>query len=411
MFQYKIGSNREKDHKLIIDIGFFAILYAIIFRLSSGFFNVDNYSTTSYAFSYLTYGISSRMLLGTIYDVICKVCPPFLSWWGCFIFMMFIAILFIFILIKFVLFALDKTQIGSKARKAFLCFSTLCLMWLIPSYLAGQNFGKTDTFIFIVNILQVYLILKGKCEWAVPLLSLLGVCTHEGYLCMTACVSIALLLYKAVTNERKLYYWSLFALNLVAICAPAVYFVFFKTKGDEEQWLSAFALAKSLNKEGSVHIGYVSQRLNYSPEFTKGTSNDANLKAKQIKQIPFFLLLIIPTLRRFFKTIKESFTIKRKGLLWAMLLIAPALIFVEFYIFCDFGRYVTWLIFYYFMLGIFFVATFPSQEIGEIYVMKNKQLLTNVFYICLLTPLLSSSFNFLTHVFYWGGQFVWTLLF
>lgn len=388
--------NEKNDRKLLSVFALLSVIIALAYRCLFGFFNVDSYSTTSYAFSYLKYGLSSRMLLGTVYDLFCKVFPFMYSWQGLFAFMLLLALGFAFTLYKFADYVLCKFN-DSGIRRNILCISALAFMWLIPSYIAGQNFGKTDTFIFIINIIQAYLLIENKHEWFVPLLSLLGVLTHEGYLCMTAPVIIAIQVYKAVKapKDRKLYYWLLFALNLILICAPAVYFVFFKAQGNEQMWIDAYNVSAYLNSEGGVHNGYISQRLNYAPGFTKGTSKDALLKANEIKETPIFLILFSPVIYRFIKAIKEYFRIEKKGLTIVLLLIGPVLIGVEFYIFCDFGRYVTWLIFYYFILYLFVVSK-KCFELKTVYNYNINKLCLLLTHALVLTPFHSSCYTALS---------------
>ena len=400
----------DKYQKLVLSIGVFAVLVGILFRIYGyhPFYYVDCYSTTLLSFNYFDYGFGSRMLIGTMYALLCKILPCAYGYKGAFWFMMFFALVMAITLIVFAVYLIGKLPKEKTAvKQGVASFTSLALVWLIISNMIGQNFGKPDALIIAVNVLQVYLLLENKKEWLVPLLSLVGVCCHEGYLCMTACVSIGLLLYKAVrcTKKEKLYYWGLFVANLVLICGPAVYFVFFKPQLTH-LWDTALAVSKGLSLNKGVHIELIAQRLNAPiPESIDMTSviTDAEFKLAELKETPVFIILALPALIRFVTLIKALF--KRKdginrhtGLYIGLFAVGVILVAVEFYLFCDFGRYVGWLIFYFWIILTYIAIKEKNGEeaFALAYQHSEKGVVIRALALLPLLPLNSSYYSFIS---------------
>ena len=323
-----------------------------LFKLTGGL--TDSYSTTSYAFSYLEYGLASRMLLSTVYDLFCRIIPDLRTAAGCLYFMIAINIVMYFTFWRFGRYI--RSKITDEVRnRAFSILYLLGMMIVCVSFSSLSNFGKTDSFLFICTIIQTYLLIEEKHEWLIIPLNILQVCTHEGFLCMTACVNNAILAYNIARSQNKRKYILLLAGSLVSICAPAVYFVFFKDHGTYEQFVSAFKYASSLNYRGSVHSNYIAQRLGMDVPEGYAVIKDAEYKEKEMIELPVFLCTwFLPYILICLKFIKNIFRLeKRKGTYIGMGLIVILLIMVEFIIFCDFGRYFVWYVYSFVMLMSF----------------------------------------------------------
>ena len=345
-----ILNNKDNLYKWIFRIlWFFICIFGAYENLISGEGGAINYSTTSYAFSYLKYGFNSRMFLGTIYQLIGLIFPSIISWKGCYCFMLIILALFDLSFLLFVEYIINKTCLSNRIN--IYCVSLLTMLIMILSYSYGSNFGKPDTFLFMLSFIQIYLIVEEKHEFLVPLLSILQVMTHEGFLCMIANVSICLLAYKALTKktkEEKRKYWILFAVNMICICSFAIYFVFFKISGNAKLYEQAVKDSALLNRVGSVHYEYVAQRINYLESVpSAGTSY---FKNKEISQTPIFLILFSPVLIFYlfnlFRTVKNNEHSIGTLVIYAIGII---LIIPEFILFCDYPRYFTWIIFFTFV--------------------------------------------------------------
>lgn len=375
-----------------------SVLTGTIKLFENGLYKVDSYSTTLYAFSYQKYGFGSRMLLGSVYRFICNRIPSIETFRFCYWFMFAVALAMAVSFYLFGCFLLKKTE-GNKNQRTILIIYCLMMAVLIPSHMAGQNFGKPDALMFIFTLLQAYLILKEKHMWAIPVLSLLQVMMHEGFLCMTACVAICMLLYKGVVSpkEQKLKWWLTFAFNLILICGPAVYFVFFKTTFDLNTWNEAFEYAKYLNFEGNVHVGVISQRLNISNPDYKMKTADAILKAAEIKETIPFLILFSPVLVNLFKPLSKMLKEKKHRILTiAVFLLGFVLIGVEFKLFCDFGRYVTWLVLFIAMLECCLLIEDEQHKDCEAYKPGAAQFIVPAVCIVLLVPIQSSYYSALS---------------
>lgn len=374
------------------NIGLLSIVWGLLFTMLTRI--VSTYSTTSYAFSYQIDGFGSRMLLGSIYRALCDVFPSLYSPDGCFWFMLVLALISAVMLTWFGVYLSRKVK-----NRNFDYFLAIGIFIVNVSFLGGENLGKTDSFLFIINILQLLLLLKGKGEWLIPLMSILGVMTHEGYLCMTAPISICLLLYKAINcREKRGYYILLSVANIFAIVLPAVYFVFLKTPGTQEMWNVAYERAAQLNEHGWVHQTYVDQRVGFAGS---QVANDSIYKERAIKQLPIFLITFIPILYPFLKMgIKGIKTKKTRATSLYCVLITFVLILVEFIVFCDFGRYFVWLIFCFTL--IFGYIAVNNQKFKEIlidaYDLNKVNKIGIVLFMLLFTPFMSSSYNLLLNI-------------
>lgn len=369
------------------NIGMLSIFCGLLFTMLTGIYST--YSTTSYAFSYQEYGLGSRMLLGSVYKALCDIFPAVYGPKGCFWFFLILA------LISAICFTAFGTYLSRKVKnRNFDYFLAISVFLTNVSFLAGENLGKTDSFLFIINILQLILLFKSKGEWLIPILSILGVLTHEGYLCMTAAISICLLLYKAINcREKRGYYIALFIANLIAIVVPAVYFVFLKTPGTQEMWNEAYKKAAYLHENGWVLESLVDQRVNF---VGSTIVNDTLLKTKEIKQLPIFLICFIPILYPFLKMVISNVRDKKtRGTVIYCTLITFVLILIEFIAFCDFGRYFVWLVFCYSL--IFGYIAINNQRFKEnlikAYDLSRINKIAIVLFMLLSTPLMSSSYS------------------
>lgn len=378
-----------------------SVLTGLFKLFQDGLYKVDTYSTTLYAFSYQKYGFNSRMLLGSVFKALCDVFPKLETYQGCFWFMLVIALIMALSFYLFGYYLIRKAKrSGSGNYRDILIIYCLMMGVVIPSHLAGQNFGKPDALIFAFTLLQAYLILEEKRLWAVPVLSLFQVIVHEGYLCMTACVAICMLLCKVLTvsKEQKQKWMLIFALNLVLIAIPTAYFLFFKTSFDLDVWNEAFEMAKRLNVNNNAHVEIIDLELNISnPNYSMVTSA-STLKANAIKETLPFLALFSPILVILSKPLVKMLHIKEPRVLKIItFILGISLIAVEFVMYCDFGRYTTWIIMFIALLECYLLIQIEEYKYCDIYKPGAAQFILPVLLIVLLTPIQSSYYTSLSH--------------
>ena len=393
--KYEIGACRRTDVILfaalfIVTLAFSLVCHSVFY----GWEGLGSYSTSLYAFSYSDLGFCSRTLTGSIYRLFCGIFPGLYGWKPLFYIILAKALLFDVCLFFFFLYLQKKA--GTAYKPTFI-ITAFTMFFLVPSLTACENLGKPDIIQMMIVMLQVYLILEHKVEWSIPVLSFVNVCIHEGFFCMNANVVISiLLLYACSRDENKRKYWLLFAANFAVMAVFSVYFVFNAPSATKEVYDKLYAIAADLNKSGAVHANLILQRVKLSAAqagATTGLVSDSVFKVGEMRRLPFILILFSPYIiylvREIVNLIRKS---ERKFFYLLYFLSGVALILVEFYLFCDFGRYFVWLIF-------FFGITIPvalRKEKGYTSVLEGKKvwlLLLLGAYSTILIPLYSCTYS------------------
>ena len=325
-------------------------LWGIACQIMIGWNTVDSYCTTLLAFSYQKYGFVRRGLLGSIYQLFCSWFPGLLNDKGAFGFMCGMTILYWGALVLFCKQAVNRT-VERKNQRCLFFFLLFFMEFLIPTaFFAGGAFGRADLCQMVICLLQIYLIIERRMEWLTIPLTSVNVLFHEGYLCMTFAAVLIILIYRLAKDEgaKRKYLWLLIG-NIIAMAIPAVISVACSRNGTIEEYEQAYAVAESLNSSGAVHYNLLSTMCGYEQNVI--LTDDSIFKSRELLETPVFLVIFLPVLIAYGKFIVGLFRHlqgKKKGVYLWLLLLGPALISVEFIVFCDFGRYVCWLCFYYF---------------------------------------------------------------
>ena len=355
---YEPGSNRKKDARLFLLAFALFLAYGIACQIYKGWYNADSYVTTLLAFSYLDNGFFRRGLIGTIFSIVYRIIPAAKSAHGAVWFMWGMNVIYFASLLLFIRWILRKTA-DNAVYKGIYFFSLICFAFLIPTAcFQGGLLGRADLVQMALCLLQVYLLTEKKCEWLTLPITAVNVLFHEGYVLMTFCTVLIVLLYRALCTEGKRgKYWLLFGLNLAVCGIMSVLSLKGGNKaGTPESFAAASALAGLLNEDGSVHYNLLYMMAGYQPE-NAPVINDAGFVFMERQELPVFLICFIPAFLVFGRGIVNLFRCangKRIGLHIAAVLLGPALISVEYMKYCDYGRYIVWLIFYFFVMFLTF---------------------------------------------------------
>ena len=130
MFQkinaYDLGRDRKKDFRLFLVAFALFALFGTLIQLCFGWYGTSNYVSTLLAFSYFKQGFMRRGLVGTLFDLLCRLVPAAQSYRGAFWFMWGMNAAYFFSLLAFLRWIPDRGQ-SRLPRGVFLFADLLCL--------------------------------------------------------------------------------------------------------------------------------------------------------------------------------------------------------------------------------------------------------------------------------------------
>ena len=363
MFQkinaYDLGRDRKKDFRLFLVAFALFALFGTLIQLCFGWYGTSNYVSTLLAFSYFKQGFMRRGLVGTLFDLLCRLVPAAQSYRGAFWFMWGMNAAYFFSLLAFLRCILSRIADKAVYRGAYF-FSLICFAFLIPSACFQYGaLGRADLLQIALCLLQIYLIVKNRHVWLTVPFTAVNVLFHEGYVLMTFCAVLIVILYRSLNTPQRKKYWLLFAAHILTLLVVTLLSLKGSgSHGSPEAYESARALAESLNSRGSIHWNLLAMMAGYRPEDAP-VINDAAIVAKGLQELPFFLVTFIPAFLLFGRGFVQMFRQakgKRLGTHITAMLLGPMLIGVEYVKFCDYGRYILWLVFYFLIVFLCFAA-------------------------------------------------------
>ncbi len=180
---------------------------------------------------------------------------------------------------------------------------------------------------------------------------------------MTFSAVLIVLLYRCMhADKQKAKYWIVFVLNLISCAAVAVLSLKITGTGNaKENYELAYQASQTLNETGpwgNIHYNLLYMMSGYKPEGGP-VSADAFYHQQGKIELPIFLVCFLPVfyllLKGYFHLFKES---GKENLIIHILslILGPALIGVEYVKYCDYGRYILWLVYYFFTVFLTFTV-------------------------------------------------------
>ena len=402
---YELRKNPKKDYRFLFLAFFLLLLYGASLQLVLGWYKADSYVSTLLAFSYLKNGFIRRGLAGTLYDLVCRTIPIAYSYRGAVWFMWGINVLYFISLLAFVKWALDKIEEKEVYKGAYF-FALLCFTFMIPTVCVRIGaLGRADVLQIVLCLFQIYLLIEMRWEWLTIPLTAVNVMFHEGYVLMTFCAVLIVLLFRAInTEEKRKKYCLLLVLNVIVLLASTLLSLLGRMRaGTAEEYATALNTAASINSEGAVHWNLLSMMADFCPE-NAPIIDDARFVANGRKELPIFLVCFIPAFCIFLKPMVNLFRQdagkKRLTHITAVLL-GPMLIGVEYIKYCDYGRYIFWLVFYFFVVFLSF-ATMNDEgakkALGKSYIYTNVKALFILALMMVYQPLPTCSFTLISRM-------------
>lgn len=382
-------------------LAFFLFLaYGLRYQRYFGWYYADCYVTTLLSFSFLKYGFMRRGLAGTLYDIVCRIIPSAMSYKGAVWFMWGMNVIYFASLLLFAYYVLSRIKDEKVYRGAYF-FMLLCFAFFVPTVCTGIGaLGRADLFQIVICVLQIYFIIEMKHEWLTVPLSAVNTLFHEGYVLMTFCAVLIVLIYRAVNTEgKKAKYWLLFGLNVAVVGIVAALSITVGSRnGTPEGYRAALSTAEELNIYRYVHYNLLNSMAKYAPE-NAAVINDADYVAAGLRELPLFLVCFIPAFIVFGRGLVNLFRQskgERVGLHIAAVLLGPVLIGVEYLKYCDYGRYILWLVFYFFTVFTAFTVMDDNGAKKSLSVSFGYKNITAILIIALMMiyqPLPTTSFT------------------
>lgn len=350
---YELGKNRKKDFRLFLLAFLLFVAYGLFFQFRRGWYSADCYVTTLLSMSYLKDGFFRRGLVGTLYDIVCRVIPAAFGYKGAVWFMWGMNLVYYAALLVFVKWMLGKIEDNAVYKGAYF-FSMICFAFMVPTacYCSGA-LGRADLLQMAICLLQIGLLITQRAEWLTLPLTAVNVLFHEGYVIMTFCTVLIVLFYRTLyAGEKRGRYWLLLALNVIVCGIMALLSVMAAPAANAGNYERVYGVAESLSSAGKVHYNLIYMMTGYMPE-NAPVILDAQFIETNLRELPVFLVCFIPALIVWFRGVLQLFKQAGKERVFmhiAAILLGPALIGVEYARYCDYGRYIFWLVFYFFTM-------------------------------------------------------------
>ena len=374
------------------NIGYFLIvMYSIIIKLlfiPTGYSNLQGYQIGVLVFNYIDYGFIKRSLPGTVVKLISYIYPNVYSYNSFYVIYTLLTIIF-----TSMLYLLIKTVLDKVDNKLFVYqYGLIASAFLLISYWNVTLFGMPDIILLSLVILEVLLILKEKHEWLIIPITLICVLIHEGFACMQMSVTIILLMYRYRSTKNKKYLW-IWITHMLITLIVGVYLLKI-VPYTEELYNKSMELGKQIGN--GVYYPAIYAQVLHHPELSSIDIRFVDNQQSGQRQIVPFLILCFPYVYAWIRSSN-----KRVNMLSVIgiLLIVPM-----FILFCDYGRYFTYIIFYLLCL-IVTLLYFKDKKVEEFsnnYVNNENQALEFrllMLWTIMINPLLCFHINFITFYF------------
>ena len=342
-------SDRKSIIKMLIPLMAYACLLSV--RYYEGIVNCLN--TTTFAFSY-GYGFKARAFMGTVLRVLNKISPwDLMTYRGIVLFSVLLDVIFVVLLFVLFYHILKKSDSNNRIMLCalFFIFSTFAF----PHFLTEENLGRTDICLCIMTIIGLLFLLYSRFEWVIVVISAMCVCIHQGYVLMFFNVFLAILFARAIDGKKRKKSIAIMVISIVICAVLFIYLNFLSHNNGHEIYDEIYSLASSLAHDGAVHRELMMHEVLGENPFT----DEWKYHVFNFKEAGLLLVLFSPyfviAIRFFYKCIKEAQGIYK--LKYLAIALGSFTLLPDFIVKIDYGRWVFALLFYYFTVIPYFVAT------------------------------------------------------
>lgn len=292
--------------------------------------SVNTYTLSFYRISY-RFGFISRGFIGTIFDLLGLNSKSEII----------VAILFITFSFM-ILLSCILNQIVKKHNNSFILIALLFIFNTasITNYYSLFEFGRLDIFTYMYAILSLYLIYKKKIYY-LPIVSLIGMLTHENFMIWVGPLVSMILLYEYFKDKKKnKLYLKTFIVNLLVLFSMCILVRFVLIKVPYAN-ASEFTRAIQINTDFIINRHAINDYYFMTPErneetfitvFTYQNYIDYTVASIGLVALLFIILKVvfIPNIKLVNKTNK---------LLFILTIISCFCASVLFFRVCDYGRW------------------------------------------------------------------------
>ena len=331
-------------------------------------YEVTKYNTTLFALNY-DYGFISRGFLGTAYSVLNMMLPRDIMTYNCiYYFCILSTAIFYILLILFFANALTKASADKRKNLSYLIVSISILTF--PMFVTTEMLGRLDTFLMIIVVLCLYCLMNDRCVWLVPVLCVIAMLVHQGFVFTNINLILVLLFYKAIkeTDSRK--YWIVFAITLISCSVLFIFFEFFSHANGSEIYASVVENAKRLSPTGD---GYNISIINHEILGLAVYDSEIEYRKLAYQETAVFLAFAWPILLMGIKYIIDILKGKKGKECLAYLAVAAGglTILPEIVLKVDFGRYAYYTFWYYLIITFVLIVWNDEHICGALEGIKN----------------------------------------
>lgn len=322
---------------------------------------VRAYNSTLLALSY-EYGFTSRSLLGTIYHFIDKILPVnMMDYSKVLLFAQIVTVLFFMFLYVFLYLCMKRCNVNFVKPCEYIML--FFMLFTIATFSGGYNFFRVDLFMIWVSLLCTLLIVFEKAEWLVIPLSAIGVMFHQGYVFMFFNVTLVLLFYKMLSNDKKRMwkYGTIFVATFFIGSALFLWFEFFSRSNGAAIFDQIAEEAANLSLNGQYHTTLLAHEV----LGTDLSETEQSFRKMNIAEISLFSLFFLPYIIvtiRFFKNLLKSVTGVMDKLKYLAVAIGAATMLPNFILKIDYGRWILAVITYYAII-IFALTALRDEKV------------------------------------------------
>lgn len=313
---------------------------------------VSKYNTTLFAFSY-KYGFISRGFLGTAYAWLDKILPFNLMTYSWVYLCCIAATAFLYILlILFFGSCMRKCNEAQNRNVAYLII--MISIFTFPMFVTMEMLGRLDTFLMILVVISMFCLLYDRCLWLIPIMCVLAMLVHQGFVFTNINVILALLAYKALKSKDGKKYYIIFGITLSLCSVLFLYFEFFSHANGSAIVSEVIDAAKQLSSTGD---GYNPSIITHEILGQDVYDAESQYRALAYKETIIFMVFFWPFLLLGLRFLKEIVTGKRgKDLLaYGIIALGGLTMIPEILLKVDFGRYAYYTFWYYLIVALYLV--------------------------------------------------------
>lgn len=185
--------------------------------------HLNPWTITYYFFSYQDLGFNSRFLIGSIFKLFSEYISSKALYYCIFLILVGMNV-FVSVTLGKVLRRSDKDSLYGLKLFLFLFLASPVSLSFLFNF---NNYGRLDTYLIIISVIMLILIRRKWFRWLIPILCVIAIAIHQGYVLTYMPAIAVILLYECYKNKYKKENIALCAITYLLIFVSFIYFQFF----------------------------------------------------------------------------------------------------------------------------------------------------------------------------------------